>query len=66
MGALEELPGVVDAQVNLATKEVRIRYRRDAVTTEAMRRAVERVDLRLRLRHWLHRWATRPREGRPR
>lgn len=56
VGALEELPGVVGADVNLATKNVQITYRRGTVTVEAMQRAVERVDLRLRFRHWLHRW----------
>jgi copper chaperone CopZ len=66
VGALEELPGVVSADVNLATKDVHITYRRGTVTAEAMRRAVERVDLRLRLRHWLHRWAARAAGGGPR
>jgi len=63
VGALEELPGVVGAQVDLATKEVRVRYRRGEVTVEAMRAATERVDLRLRARHWIHRWLTRLRRG---
>ena len=47
------------AKVDLATKEVHVRYRRGEVTLEAMRGATDRVDLRLRARHWFHRWLTR-------
>ena len=58
-GALEELPGVVEARVDLATKEVYVTYRAGQVVPAEMQRAVERVDLRLRARHWLHTWVMR-------
>lgn len=50
---------MVDVHVNLATKDVHVKYRRDGVSPRAMRQAVERVDLRLRVRHWLHQWLAR-------
>jgi hypothetical protein len=56
---------VLSAQVDLATKEVHVRYRRGEVTLEAMREATDRVDLRLRARHWFHRWLTRIRRSGP-
>jgi len=62
-GALEELPGIVEARVDLATKDVYVTYRAGQVTPAAMQRAVERVDLRLRARHWLHGWIMRLRGG---
>jgi copper chaperone CopZ len=62
-GALEELPGILEARVDLKTKDVYIKYRPAQVTQEAMQHAVERVDLRLRARHWLHRWMLWLRRG---
>ena len=49
----------------LFRSEVHVRYRRGEVTLEAMREATDRVDLRLRARHWFHRWLTRIRRGGP-
>jgi copper chaperone CopZ len=60
--ALEELPGVYRVDVDVRTKEARVRYDPARITHEALREAVDRVDLRLRVRHWLHRWIRR---GRP-
>ena len=73
-GALEGLPGILEAQVNLHTKDVRVRYRPGTVTRKALQDAIARVDVRLRARHRLHVWiarlsggwretAGRPREG---
>jgi hypothetical protein len=50
---------VLSAQVNLATKDVHVRYRPEEVAHGEMERAIARVDLRLRTRHWLHRWIAR-------
>lgn len=60
-GALEELPGVQAVQVDLGTKEVRVSYDPARVSTETLREAVERVDVRLRIRHWVHRFLGRRR-----
>ncbi len=61
--ALEELPGVVAVHVDAASKTARVTYEAETVSRAEMERAIERVDIRLRLRHWLHRllgpWARR-------
>ena len=54
-GALEELPGVRAARVDLKHKRVRVTYQSGAIKPEAMQRAMERVDVRLQTRHRLHR-----------
>ena len=53
-GALEGLPGVRTARVDLERKRVRVTYQSGSVTLEAMQRAMERVDVRLQTRHRLH------------
>lgn len=53
--ALEELPGVVAVHVDAASKTARVTYETETVSPAEMERAIERVDIRLRLRHWFHR-----------
>ena len=54
--ALEELPGVVAVQMDEAGKTAHVTYDAGAVSTDAMTQAIARVDVRLRIRHWLHGW----------
>ncbi len=61
--ALEELPGVLAAHVDMATKNVHVMYEPRAVSEAAMAEAVARVDLRLRVRHWVHRLLSARRRG---
>jgi copper chaperone CopZ len=53
--ALEELPGVVAVRVDEAAKTAHVTYDPRAASLDAMTRAIARVDVRLRIRHWLHR-----------
>ena len=53
--ALEELPGVVAVQMDEAGKTAHVTYDAGAVSLEAMTQAIVRVDVRLQIRHWLHR-----------
>ena len=53
--ALEELPGVAAVHVDEVSKTARVTYEAETVSRAEMERAIERVDIRLRLRHWLHR-----------
>lgn len=55
--ALEELPGVRAARVDMATKDVHVTYEGGATSRGAMEGAIARVDLRLRMQHWVHRLA---------
>jgi copper chaperone CopZ len=64
--ALEELPGVKAVQMDEAGKTARVTYDAGAVSVDAMTQAIARVDVRLRIRHWLHRWlGPRARRSRP-
>lgn len=58
--ALEELPGVVAVRVDEATKTAHVTYEPGTASREALTDAIARVDLRLRIRHWLHRLLLRP------
>lgn len=53
--ALEELPGVVAVRMDEAGKTAHVTYDPGTVSPEAMTQAIARVDVRLRVRHWLHR-----------
>jgi copper chaperone CopZ len=53
--ALEELPGVLEVHADLKSKRVRMIYRPEDVSTGAMTGAINRVDLRLSTRLWVHR-----------
>ena len=64
--ALEELPGVVAVQMGASAKTARVTYDPGTVSVDAMTRAIARVDVRLRIRHWLHRLLSpRARGNRP-
>jgi len=52
--ALEELPGVLAAHVDMATKDVHVTYAPGKVSPAAMAAVIARVDLRLQMRHWGH------------
>jgi copper chaperone CopZ len=58
--ALEELPGVVAVRVDETTKTARVTYEPGTISLDAMTQAMARVDIRLRIRHWLHRLLLRP------
>lgn len=64
-GALEELPGVLEVQVRLRTRDASVTFRPDEVTVDAMQRAVERVDMRHAIRHRLLGWVGMFRGRRP-
>ena len=64
-GALEELPGVLEVQVRLRTRDAQVTFRPGVVTVDAMQRAVERVDLRHAMRHRLLGWVGVLRGRRP-
>ncbi len=61
--SLEGVPGVVRASVNLATKEATVEYVPGTVGRPELLRAIDRVDTRLRLGHWIHRLLARVRQG---
>ena len=46
---------MLEAHADLHSKRVRVIYRPGDVSTDAMAGAINRVDLRLRIRHWAHR-----------
>ena len=46
---------MLEAHADLHSKRVRVIYRPGDVSTGAMAGAINRVDLRLRIRHWVHR-----------
>jgi len=64
-GALEELPGVLEVQVRLRTRDAAVTFRPEVVTVDAMQRAVERVDLRHAIRHRVLGWVGALRGCRP-
>lgn len=52
--SLEGVPGVMRAEVDLARREATADFEPGTVTEAQLLRAIERVDTRLRLRHWMH------------